>query len=346
MAKRDPKDPKNAIEGAADTNVAAPRRRLITRRGLLIGSGATLATGALGAGGYIAYGLHWRYGREATSEIPDHRVKLPATQPRMVIARGPDPATNARAAVEGLGGIRHFIKTNDVVLVKPNIGWERTPEQAATTHPEVVAEVVRLCAEVGPRRLIVSDCPVSEARRCFERSGILRAATEAGAEVILPEESSFHQVTISPRLGTWDVLEPFVIATKIINVPVGKHHSLTGVTAGMKNWIGITSKHRMQFHGNINRSIAELAALMRPTLTVLDATRVLMASGPQGGNLHHVKTVNTVAAGVDPVALDAWAFDLFESGSQSLSEALLLAQEMGLGKVDFRSLSPAEVVTE
>jgi uncharacterized protein (DUF362 family) len=345
MGKRNPDDEQHATEDVIDEKKAAPRRRLITRRRVLIGSGSTLAACALGLGGYVGYSFHRRFNREATSEIPDHRVKLPAAQPKMVIARGPNPALNARAAIEHLGGIRQFITADDVVLVKPNIGWARTPAQAANTHPEVVAEVVRLCAEVGPKRLIVSDCPVNEARKSFEMSGILRAASEAGAEVILPEESRFHQVQISPRLGTWDVLEPFVIASKIINVPVGKHHNLTGVTAGMKNWIGITSKLRMQFHGDINRSIAELAALMRPTLTVLDATRVLMAGGPQGGSLRDVNTMNTVAAGVDPVALDAWAFHLFGSDPQRLSESLLLAEEMGLGKADFRALSPVEIVT-
>jgi uncharacterized protein (DUF362 family) len=321
------------------------RRRLITRRRVLIGVGSTLGACVLGAGGYVGYGLGRRFLRDATSEIPDHRVSLPATFPRMVIARGPQPAVNVRAAVERLGGMRQFITSDDVVLVKPNIGWARTPEQAANTHPEVVAEVVRLCAEAGPGRLMVSDCPVSKARRSFEVSGILHAASEAGAEVILPEESGYRQVEISPRLGTWDVLEPFVIATKIINVPVGKHHSLSGVTAGMKNWIGITTKMRVQFHGDINRSIAELAALMRPTLTVLDATRVLMAGGPQGGSLNHVKPMNTVVAGVDPVALDSWAFRLIGDDPQTYSGSLTLAEEMGLGTADFQALSPVEIVT-
>jgi uncharacterized protein (DUF362 family) len=345
MGYRDQEGEPHATKDLHARKQAVPRRRLITRRRVLIGSGSVVAACALGVGGYLGYGFQRRYFREATSEIPDHRVDLPAVQPKMVIARGSNPAVNARAAIERLGGIPQFVTADDVVLVKPNIGWARTPEQAANTHPEVVAEVVRLCAEVGPRRLIVSDCPVNEARKSFELSGILHAATDAGAEVILPEESRFHQVQISPRLGTWDVLEPFVIATKIINVPVGKHHSLTGVTAGMKNWIGITSKLRMQFHGDINRSIAELAALMRPTLTVLDATRVLMAGGPQGGSLRHVNTMNTVAAGVDPVALDAWAFSLFGSDPQKYSEVLQLGEEMGLGQADFEALSPVEIMT-
>lgn len=343
MSKRKQKE---SCKGEADSSCAVTTGRgaVFTRRRVLIGGGAVLSAGALGVGGWLSYGVHQRFGRDALATIPDHRVALPSTVPKMVIARGPNPGVNARAAIDRLGGIRRFVSREDVVLVKPNIGWDRVPAQAANTHPDVVAEVVRLCVEAGPKRVIVSDCPVSEARKSFELSGITKAASLAGAEVILPEESRYHQVKISPRLGTWDILEPFVIATKIINVPVGKHHNLTGVTAGLKNWLGITTKLRMQFHGDINRSIAELAALMRPTLTVLDATRVLMAAGPQGGNLQDVQSLNTVAVGTDPVALDAWAFSLFGRAPQEHSPALIYAEEMGLGIVDFKSHQPVELV--
>ena len=328
-----------------DTDTASkPKRRIITRRRALIAGGAVVASGALVTGGYLTYGWSRRFGRDAGQTIADHRVVLPGTVPRMIVARGADPALNVRAAIDRMGGMGRFLSSEDVVVIKPNIGWDRTPAHAANTHPEVVAEVVRACREVKPKRLIVCDCPVSESKRSFELSGILKAATRAGAEVIAPEESSYRTVEISPRLGTWDVLEPFVIATKLINVPVAKHHSLTGVVAGMKNWIGITTKLRMLFHNDIQRSIAELAALMRPTLTVLDATRVLMAKGPRGGNLDDVKALNTVAVGTDPVALDAWAYSLFDTPKDDLPESLALAEGMGLGQADFRALSPVEIL--
>ncbi len=323
---------------------ASPRNRLITRRRALIAGGTVVGAGALAVGGFLIHDQWQRFGRDALRTIPDHRIVLPATVPRMVIAHGPDPALNVRAAIARMGGMKRFIDANDVVVVKPNIGWERLPAQAANTHPDVVAEVVRECLEVKPRRVIVTDCPVAEARRAFERSGIMKAALEAGAEVILPEESVYHTVQISKRLGTWDVLEPFILATKIINVPVAKHHDLTGVTAGLKNWIGITGKLRMMFHGDIQRSIAELAALMRPTLTVVDASRVLMEAGPMGGSLDSVKQVGAIAAGVDPVAMDAWAFSLFGLGTDHTPKGLALAEEMGLGRSDFRSLAPIEIV--
>ena len=319
------------------------KKRLFTRRRVLTASGAILATGGVAAGGFLVWDHQKRFGREALRTIADHRVALTGTHPKMVIARGKDPALNVRGAVERIGGMKQFINNDDIVVVKPNIGWQRTPEQGANTHPEIVAEVVRLCLENKPKRLIVSDCPVSKARSAFVRSGIMKAAKKAGAEVILPEESRYHTVKISPRLGTWDVLEPFIIATKIINVPVAKHHTLTGVTAGLKNWIGITGKLRMMFHNSIDQSIAELAALMRPTLTVMDASRVLMEHGPQGGSLADVKAVNTVAVGLDPVALDAWACGLF--GKDDLPGSLAIAQKMGLGRIDYGALHPVEITT-
>ena len=297
----------------------------------------------MGVGGLMGYDRYRRFGRESDASIADHRVDLPATGPRMVIARGGEPTRNVRAAVERLGGISQFVNASDVVVIKPNIGWDRTAEQGANTHPDVVAEVVRLCREARAERVIVCDCPVKKARSAFERSGILAAASAAGAEVILPEDSRYRLVQVSQRLGTWDILEPFVIATKVINVPVAKHHALTGVTCGLKNWFGVTAVQRMMLHQDLQRSIAELAALMRPTLTIVDASRVLMEQGPAGGNPNDVKAVRAIAAGTDPVALDAWALGLFPNQPSPVS--LRLAAELGLGRLDYAALSPVEIVT-
>jgi uncharacterized protein (DUF362 family) len=318
-----------------------PKRR--TRRIVLKAAGGLLAAGAVGAVGYGAYDYRQRFGRDAVRTIKDHRVELPSGTPAMVIARGGTPAVNARAAIERLGGMKLFVTPGDVVVVKPNIGWDSTPAQGANTHPDVVVEVVKACLDARAKRVIVTDCPVRKARAAFRKSGILRAAQAVGAEVVLPEESRYHTVMLSERLGSWAVLEPFVEATKIINVPIGKHHDFTGVTGGMKNWIGITTERRVSFHGDIDRSIAELAALMLPTLTVIDASRVLMRNGPRGGNLADVKEFGALAAGIDPVALDAWACGLLDKTDQQLPGYLRLGEKAGLGRVDYRSLLPIEL---
>lgn len=333
-----------AASVAGDRNAPqSPRPRRRTRRIVLKAVGGLVAAGAVGAVGYGVYDHRQRFGRNAVRTMPDHRVPLPPGTPAMVIARGGTPANNARAALERLGGMARFVTPDDVVVVKPNIGWDSTPAQGANTHPDVVVAVVEACLAARAKRVIVTDCPVREARPAFEKSGILHAAHDAGAEVVLPEDSRYHTVEISPRLGTWAVLEPFLEATKIINVPIGKHHDFTGVTGGMKNWIGITTERRISFHGDIDRSIAELATLMRPTLTVIDASRVLMRNGPRGGNLADVKELGALAAGTDPVALDAWACRLLRDDDEDLPGYLRLGEEAGLGRVDYRSLDPVEL---
>jgi uncharacterized protein (DUF362 family) len=320
------------------------KKKIVTRRRILIGAGGLVGAAAFGVAGYIGYGHTQRFYRDSQSVVADHRINLPKIYPKLVIARGPNPAVNVRAIIERMGGMKQFVTPADVVVIKPNIGWERTPVYGANTHPEVVAELARLCLAQNPKRVIVCDCPVAvDSKRSFELSGIEKAVLEAGAEVVVPENSRYKTVTISKRLGVWDILDPFVTATKIINVPVAKHHSLSGVTAGMKNWIGITTKLRMLFHNDIHQSIAELANLMKPTLTVMDATRILMAKGPEGGNLDDVKQVQTAAASVDPVALDAWASGLLGLPKSDWPKSIELAEKMGLGMANYASLSPVEI---
>jgi uncharacterized protein (DUF362 family) len=259
----------------------------------------------------------------------------------MVIALRADPARNVRAVVGRLGGMARYVTPDDVVVVKPNIGWDRSAETGANTHPEVVP---RSCGRSRGASEAGQSSPtarVRKSRAAFVRSGIQAAASAAGAEIFAPEDIRHVTVKVSERLGTWDVLEPFVLATKVINVPVAKHHPLTGVTAGLKNWMGITGKLRMTLHEDIERSIAELAALMRPTLTIVDATRLLMQGGPDGGNPADVRPTGAMAAGFDPVALDAWAFSLFPG--VPLPGNLHIAQELGLGTLDFKALDPVEV---
>ncbi len=225
--------------------------------------------------------------------------------PELVVAQGESPQQLVRRAVDELGGMRRFIARGDIVVVKPNIGWDRAPEQAANTNPLLVAEVVRLCQDAGARRVVVTDVSCNDARTCFERSGIAAAARAAGADVILPEERRFKEVNLAGDvLTTWPVLEPFLAADKIINLPIAKHHSLTGCTLGMKNFYGIIGGQRSRLHQRINESLADLLAFARPTLTILDAYRVLMRGGPTGGSLADVEFKKTLLAGTDPVAID------------------------------------------
>jgi uncharacterized protein (DUF362 family) len=244
-----------------------------------------------------------------------------------------------RQALADLGGIGRFISRKDVVVLKPNIAWDRTPEQAANTNPDLVAEVVRQCWQAGAKRVIVTDVSCNEANRCFHRSGIQAAAQAAGAEVVLPDPDRFREVELGGVvLKSWPVFTPFLEADKIINLPIAKHHALTGATLGMKNWYGILGGERNRLHQQIHQSLVDLASFMLPTLTLIDCYRVLLRNGPTGGNLEDVATKKTLVAGTDPVAIDAYVAKAYWNLEPEQMPYLTMAAARGLGTVDFASL--------
>jgi uncharacterized protein (DUF362 family) len=268
-----------------------------------------------------------------------HTIAADPTLPEIAVITGDDPAQLTRQAVEELGGIRRFIARGDVVLVKPNIGWDRTPEQAANTNPDVVAEVIRQCSNAGAKRVIVTDVSCNDPRRCFQRSGIAEAARLAGAEVVLPDPAMFKDVDLQGEiLRAWPVLDLFLNADKIINVPIAKHHSLTGTTLGMKNWYGMLGGPRHQLHQKINESLVDLADFVRPTLTIIDCYRILARNGPTGGNLQDVILKKTLVAGTDPVALDAYVAKAYWNLDASSLPYLKMAASRGLGTYEFEKV--------
>ena len=275
----------------------------------------------------------------ATTAKRGHQVPPDPSLPEMAIIQGEDPASLARQAVEELGGMGRFVSRRDVVLVKPNIGWDRTPEQAANTNPDVVAEIVRQCLGAGAKRVIVADVSCNEARRCFQRSGIAEAAQLAGAVVILPEPSRFKDVDIKGEiLREWQVFDPFLNVDKVINVPIAKHHGLTGTTLGMKNWYGMLGGQRNQLHQKIHESLVDLADFVRPTLTVIDCYRVLARNGPTGGNLDDVLLKKTLVASTDPVAVDAYVAKAYWNLEVDALPYLKLAAKRGLGTYEFEKV--------
>lgn len=269
----------------------------------------------------------------AERQVRDFRVAK-ANLPEVAVAKSSlDPTLLTRNAIAALGGMQRFVSRGDIVAVKPNIGWDRTPAQAANTNPAVVAEVVRLCLEAGAHRVVVTDASCNEARRSFQRSGIWQAAHAAGAEVILPAAHRFREMRLAGELlDQWPVYKPLIEADKLINVPIAKHHNLSAYTGAMKNWYGVLGGRRNRLHQNIHLSVADLATFMRPSLTVLDATRVLVRNGPQGGNLADARDLHQVIAGTDEVAIDAYGASLI--GVQPTQVGyLVLGQARGLGSL-------------
>jgi len=309
----------------------------LTRREAML---QLLRVGGIGAG--VAGAAHWLSER-SSRPVParaeqarcDHRIAADARWPRLTVVQGGEPRALVQQALENLGGIRRFVSRQDVVVLKPNIAWDRTPEQAANTNPELVAEVVRQCWSAGAKRVIVTDVSCNEPRRCFQRSGIQAAARAEGAEVILPDPELFREVELGGvALKSWPVFTPFLEADKIFNLPIAKYHGLTGAALGMKNWYGILGGQRNRLHQQIHQSLADLASFMLPTLTIMDCYRILIRNGPTGGNLEDVVLKKTVVAGTDPVALDTYVAKAYWNLDPEHLPYLQMAANRGLGTVD------------
>ncbi|HET7317962.1 MAG TPA: DUF362 domain-containing protein [Nitrospirota bacterium] len=276
-----------------------------------------------GAGLSMPWGLEALAGSAGTAGSPD-----------LAVAHGASPAEIVKAAIDALGGMGKFISRGDVVVVKPNIGWDRTPEQAGNTNPEVVAAVVRLCFEAGAKKVRVFDRPVNDPRRCYVQSGIAPAASALGANVDFVDDRKFRDMAINGEaLKSWPLYTELFEADKVINIPIAKHHGSAKLTMSLKNWMGVMGGQRRQIHQKLDQSLVDLSTKIKPTLTILDAVRILTANGPQGGSLEDVKKLDTVIAGVDPVAIDSFGATLFGMKGSDLGY-VRLGHERGLGQMD------------
>ena len=278
----------------------------------------------------------------------------PAAAPSLAIARAkvlapPEGIAEearrlARAAVDSLGGMGRFVSRGCVVWVKPNIGWDRRPEQAACSCPDVVAAIVQMCYQAGAGKVIVGDNPCAPAERSYMRSGIRAAAEKAGAQCPYMDDRKFRKMAIrgGRAIREWEVYTGIVEADRLINVAIAKQHSLCAATLGMKNLMGAIGGDRNRFHQNIGVALADLAGFLRPQLVVLDAVRILAANGPTGGNLSDVRRKGTIAAGVDQVAVDAFGATLLGLAPGDVPY-IAEGNARGLGTMNFESLAPIRV---
>jgi len=257
----------------------------------------------------------------------------------LAVATGSSPATITTAAINAMGGIGKFVSRGDIVVVKPNMAWDRTPEQAGNTNPEVVATVVKLCFEAGARKVKVFDRPVNDPLQCYVQSGIAEAARALGATVDYVDERKFRDMNVKGNvLKSWPLYTEVFEADKVINIPIAKHHGLAKLTLSMKNWMGIMGGTRNRIHQRLDESLVDISMTVKPSLTILDAVRILTANGPQGGSLSDVKVMNTVVAGIDQVAVDSFGATLFGMRGSDLGYVRLGAQS-GLGVMDLPKLN-------
>lgn len=256
-------------------------------------------------------------------------------QPVVAVAEGKDYRAITRKAVNAIGGMRRFVKAGDVVVVKPNMGWDRSTEFAANTHPQVVRALVEECLAAGAKKVKVFDYTCNDSRRCYVNSGIegaLKGMRNVECKQI--EQERFKKVPLNGRfLKEWELYDEVLAANVFINVPIAKHHGLSKVTMGLKNIMGIMGGNRGYIHRNLDVALADVNARVKSHLTVIDATRILTAHGPQGGSLADVKVLNKVIASTDIVAADAFATTLFGLKPADIP-VIATAHKRGLGEMD------------
>jgi uncharacterized protein (DUF362 family) len=248
-----------------------------------------------------------------------------------------------QSVFEAAGGIRQFVSKGDVVVIKPNISWGRPSKMAATTNPEVLQAVIELCQEAGAKKVRIADNTIENSKFCFSVSGAENVAKITGAELIIPDESLMREMKLQgDRLDVWPVYLPIVEADKLINLPVAKDHILSSVTLGMKNWFGAIGGRRGSLHREIHPNIVDLAQFFKPTITLIDATRIMTRNGPSGGSTSDVVIKNTLILSDDPVAADGKAALLLGREPRNIGH-IKLAKKRGLGTYDFSELVQKKV---
>jgi uncharacterized protein (DUF362 family) len=311
---------------------------------------STKAGIAIAGASLLGYALYDPKGPGGSEEGLGGLVRLPSFAMaegghQMAIATGADRVNSINLALKALGGIESFIKQGDRVLIKVNAAFASPPFLCATTNPELLAEVCRLCFKAGASSVVVTDNPINNPESCFALSGMGEAARSVGAGVILPKDTFFRPTTVpgGSLIRNWPVLyTPFEGVNKLIGIAPVKDHHRSGASMSMKNWYGLIGGRRNTFHQNINDFIKELGLMVRPTLVILDGTMTMMTNGPTGGSLSDLKATNTMIVSTDQVAADAFGATLLGQTAMDLP-FLQKAEAAGVGTVDYESLRPIRV---
>lgn len=282
--------------------------------------------------------------QEESAQAPEP-TETPAGVPDLVVARNGEPEELVRRAIAALGGMEKFVSPGSNVIIKPNICVAyHTYEYAATTNPWVVAGLVKLCLEAGARSVQVMDTPFGgTAKEAYKISGIEDQVKAAGGEMAFMPGFKYVKAEIpqGKDLKSLELFEDIMKADVLINVPIAKVHNLAGLTMGMKNLMGVI-RDRTAMHRDLGQRLADLSSLVKPTLNVLDAVRILMDHGPTGGNLADVKQLDTVIVSQDIVAGDSYGATLFGWQPEDLNY-VKAATEMGLGRSDLGNLKIEEI---
>jgi uncharacterized protein (DUF362 family) len=271
-------------------------------------------------------------------EVPSARA---AGNSEIVVAKQGRPTQLLQAALSAYGGIGRFVKKGQRVVIKANIAWARTPEQAATNNPELFSALIKMCYEAGAKRVAVWDHTCDNYQFCFTRSGLKEAAQKAGADLFSGHGQNVYRKVDVPKgrkLKKVEILKDILEADLFINFPIPKQHFATELTLGMKNLIGIVWDMEQLHKIDLHQCIADINTVRKPDLVVMDAIRILTTNGPKGPG--KTEDIGEVVVSTDIVAVDAYAAAYFQNpktGKPFKGEEVRFvksAYEMGLGEID------------
>lgn len=261
---------------------------------------------------------------------------------KMAIIRGVDRGRMVERGIQALGGMDTFIQKGERVLIKVNAAFATPASLAATTHPETLAALVRLCFNAGAAQVLVTDNPINNPESCFEISGLAEATRAQGGRLVTPKAELFAPVRPAGAvlLKNWPALVgAFKDVNKVLIVSPVKDHHRAGASMTLKNLYGFLGGRRNVFHQDINAIMVELALLLKPTLCVLDGVTSMLSNGPTGGSFSDLKETNTMIVSTDPVAADAAGLELLDRPLHSVPY-LRMAHEAGAGQIDYATLNP------
>ena len=272
--------------------------------------------------------------------LNDFRVEKPTSAADVGIGHGGTPRERLLKALEGVGGLSHYIKPGDIVFLKPNVAFDRSPNLGATSDPELMEHLIQmLLVDCRAQEVRVGDNPIESPPDCFAKTGIRRAVEKGGGRVYLPDSNAFRMLNTPGATlieNWWFFHRPLTNVDKVIGLAPIKDHNLCHASMGIKNWYGLLGGRRNQFHQDIHEIVSDLAIMIRPTLQILDGGSILMRNGPTGGDPADVKPGQTVLATVDPVAADAWAFEHLLERGRDYPAYLARAEEKGAGHLNWQ----------
>ena len=284
-------------------------------------------------------------GSSATHSVEGQTVTGVSQKKPLVAVMGGEPVEMLNKALEALGGIEKYIKKGQKVVIKPNIAWDKTPEEAANTTPSLVAEVVKKCLAAGASQVVVFDHTCDNWKATYVRSGIEEAARKAGAKVVAADlESYYEEVTLpsAVKLKKTKIHKELIACDVWINMPILKNHGGAKMSVSMKNYMGIVYD-REYFHSNdLQQCIADVCTWeKRPVLNIVDAYRIMFQNGPRGKSAGDTALVKSLIISPDIVAADTAAIKLFNQvKTMSIDQVghIGKGESMGLGTTDLQKL--------